>query len=193
MTHLRTFLSRLWACARHRQMDRDIDDEIAGHLAEATDEYIQQGLSAEDAHWAALRSFGGVTQSKEVYRQVRSFMWLEDLARDLRQALRMLRRSPGFTTVAVVTLALGIGMNTAVFSPFSAVLLRSISFPEADRLVWVSLSGEVPFNAIPLSELMAWRERVTSFERMVAYQKHTGPCPPNIGERHAGTSRMGVG
>lgn len=93
MTHLRTFLSRLWAFVRHRQMDRDIDDEIAGHLAEATDEYIQRGFSAEDAHWAALRSFGGVTQSKEVYRQVRSFMWLEDLARDVRQALRMLRRS----------------------------------------------------------------------------------------------------
>jgi macrolide transport system ATP-binding/permease protein len=72
--YARAFLSRLWAVLRSRQMDRDIDDEIAGHFAEARDEYIQRGLSPEDAHWAALRSFGGVTQGKEVYRKMRSFM-----------------------------------------------------------------------------------------------------------------------
>jgi putative ABC transport system permease protein len=86
MTRLRIFLFRLWALIRSRQMDREIDDEITSHLAEATEEYIQQGLSPEEAHWAAQRSFGGVTQTKELYRQVRSFMWLEDLARDRRQA-----------------------------------------------------------------------------------------------------------
>ena len=96
MTRLWTFLFRLWALLRSRQMDRDIDDEIASHLAEAKEEYIQQGLSPEDAHWAALRSFGGVTQTKEIYRQVRSFMWLDDLGQDLRYALRTLRRKSGF-------------------------------------------------------------------------------------------------
>ena len=91
MTRLRIFLFRLSALVRSRQMDREIEDEIRSHLAEATEEYVQQGLSPEEARWAAQRSFGGVTQTKEVYRQVRSFMWLEDFVRDLRHALRTLR------------------------------------------------------------------------------------------------------
>src|SRR5712671_145134 len=98
MTRLRIFVFRLWALVRSRQMDREIDDEIASHLAEAAEEYARQGLSQEEARSAAQRSFGGVPQAKEVYRQVRSFMWLEELSRDLRYALRTLRRSPAFTT-----------------------------------------------------------------------------------------------
>ena len=87
MTRLRIFLFRLSALVRSRQMDREIDDEITSHLAEATEEYVQQGLSLEEARWAAQRSFGGVPQTKEVYRQMRSFMWLTELPRDLRYAL----------------------------------------------------------------------------------------------------------
>src|SRR5437762_703325 len=98
MTRLRIFLLRLWALVRSRQTDREIDDEITSHLAEATEEYVKQGLSTEDARLAAQRSFGGVTQTKEVYRQVQSFMWLEDFARDLRYALRTPRKSPAFWT-----------------------------------------------------------------------------------------------
>src|SRR3954465_15307653 len=97
MTRLRIFLVRLWGLVRSRQMDREIDDEIASHLAEAADEYVRQGLSPEESRRAALRRFGGLTQTRQVYHEVRSFMWLEDLARDLRHALRTLRRSPAFT------------------------------------------------------------------------------------------------
>ena len=93
MTRLR-ILCRLRALFRSRQMDRDIDDQIASHLAEATEEYIQQGLSPEDACWAAQRSFGGVTQAREVYRQVYAFMWLNDFRQDLRYTVRTLLKRP---------------------------------------------------------------------------------------------------
>ncbi len=80
MTRLRVLLFRLRALVRSRKMDREIDDEITSHLAEATEEFMRQGLSPEEARWAAQRRFGGVTQTKEVYREVRSFLWLAGIA-----------------------------------------------------------------------------------------------------------------
>jgi predicted permease len=138
MTGLRVFLSRLWTLGRSRQMDRDLEDEISSHLAEATDDYIRQGLSPEEARRAAQRRFGGVTQVKEVYRQVGSFMWLEDLWRDLRHALRALRKSPAYTTAAAATLTLAIGANTAMFSVLNGVLLRPLPYraPEQLAMLW---------------------------------------------------------
>ena len=139
MTGLRTFLSRLWAVGRSRQMDRDLDDEIASHLAEARDEYIQRGLSPEDAHWAAMRSFGGVTRSKEVYRQVASFMWLDDLARDVQYAFRTFRRSPGVAAMVVISLAVGIAAATGLFSIVHAAVLNPFPFADINRIVRLDL------------------------------------------------------
>jgi putative ABC transport system permease protein len=152
-------------------MDRDMDEEIASHLAEAKDEYIQQGLSPEDAHRAALRSFGGVTQARQVHRQVRSFAWLDDFRQDLRFAIRTLRRSPGFAATAVLTLALGIGMTTAVFSVFNAVVLRPVAYPNPERLVWLSTGADGEPDFVSAPDFVDWREQAESFDGMVAYDK----------------------
>ena len=138
MTGIRSVLFRLKALTRSRQRDREFHDEVASHLEEATDDYIRQGLPPEEARRAAHRRFGGVSQTTEVYRQVGSFMWLEELSRDIRYAVSTLRRSPAFTTTATVTLALAIGANTAMFSVLNSVLLRPLPYraPEQLAMLW---------------------------------------------------------
>jgi predicted permease len=172
MTRVRIFLFRLWALVRSRQMDREIDDEITSHLAEVTEEFVRQGLSPEEARWAAQRGFGGVTQTKEVYRQVRSFIWLEDLARDLRHALRTLRKSPAFTTAAAATLALAIGTNTAMFSVLNAVLLRPLPYrsPEQLAMLWTEdPTQNLREGRSALWDVEQWRSQSQSFADMATF------------------------
>ena len=115
--------------------DRELDDEIESHLDEAIDEYVARGMSREDARYRALRDFGGVTQTAQVYRESRRLAWLEDLIQDLRYTTRRLIKTPGFTFIAIATLALGIGANTAIFSLLDAVVLKPLAVPAADELV----------------------------------------------------------
>jgi len=172
MTRLRIFLSRLWAIGRSRQRDRAIDDEISGHLAEATEEYVRRGLSLEEARRAARRSFGGVTQAKEVYRQVRSFMWLEDVWRDSRHGLRTLRKSPAFTAAAAATLALAIGANTAMFSVLNAVLLRPLPYRAPEQLAMLWTEDPTQNRREGRSALWSveqWRSQSQSFADMATF------------------------
>ena len=135
---MRALLTRLVDVVRGRKLDHELDSEIAVHLDLATAEMEAAGMSREAARRAALMKFGGVAQAKEADREVRSFPILERLWADVRDAVRGFRRTPASTSVVVLTLALGIGVTTAIFSVVYGVLLKPLPFNEPDRLVAVN-------------------------------------------------------
>ena len=130
-------LNRLAGLFRRSRLEHDLDDEIRLHIELKTQENIAAGMPPEEAHYAALQAFGGVEQKKEECRDADHLRWLEDIFQDVRYGLRQLRRNPGFTIVAVITLALGIGANTAMFSLTYTLLLRSLPFYRPDRIALV--------------------------------------------------------
>jgi len=132
---VRRILHRVLNVFRGERSDAEVTREIAAHLALLEDEYRRRGLSPDEARLAARRAMGSVAQAKDLHRDARTFAWIDDARRDVAHGVRSLRRTPGFTVVAVLTLALGIGATTAVFSVISAVLLRPLPYPNADRLV----------------------------------------------------------
>ena len=134
MTRLRVLLSRVRGTLGRVHDDGGLSDEIRAHLELLTSDYVRQGMSLEDARIAARRRFGGVEQVKEEYRDQRGVSWLEDLGRDVRHAFRTLGSAPGFSIVVVLTLALGIGANTAIFTVVNSLLLRTLPVVEPERL-----------------------------------------------------------
>ena len=167
MNRLRAFLSRLRGLFRGRHLDQDIQEQINSHLEEAEEEYMRQGLSREEARRAALRSFGGVAQVQEVHRDMRSFAWLEDARRDIRYALRALRRTPGFAAVAILTLALAIGAATAIFSVTEVALLRPVPYEKPEEIVAVDVGKSFTEGRAPsASDIDQWRSARSVFARI---------------------------
>ncbi|HLL77419.1 MAG TPA: ABC transporter permease [Pyrinomonadaceae bacterium] len=146
-----------------------MDEELRYHLEREIELNLAEGASPEEARRAALRSFGGVEQAKERCREARGLKLAEDLWQDLRYAARSLRKRPGFTLVAVLTLALGIGANTAIFSVVNGVMLKPLDFPDSDRLIALSeTSKEVPVMSVAYPNYLDWRASQTVFEEMAA-------------------------
>jgi macrolide transport system ATP-binding/permease protein len=137
MRRLRALRWRLAGLFQNERRERDLAEEIESHLAMHGEDNLRSGLSPEAARRDALVKLGGIEAVKESHRDRRGVPALENLARDIRYGLRALRRSPGFTMVAVLALALGIGVNTAVFMAFDAVALRPLPVEDPDRLARV--------------------------------------------------------
>jgi len=144
MDIIRTLQSRATSLFFARKLDADLEEELRTHLDLAIEENLDRGMSQEQARAAALRSFGGVTQIREKYREQRGIPMLEQVKRDIGFGLRQLRKSPGFAITAILTLSLGVVANTAIFTLIDCIVLRPLPFPDQDRLVTVSADGSFP-------------------------------------------------
>ena len=170
MIWLRILAVRIKGLSGKSRRERELDTELSNHLDALTEENIRRGMKPEEARHAARREFGGVEQTKGFYREQLGLPLLETLARDLRFGLRMLVKNPGFAIVAILTLALGIGANTAIFSVVKAVLLRPLPFNDPAHLVRVNESVEHGGRSpVAYPNYLDWRAQSHSFREMAAY------------------------
>ncbi len=171
MRFLRIALRRLRAITRTKSLDADIDRELAFHLEQLTREFVDDGMSADEARRAAKKSLGNVPLLAEQCRDQRRVSWLHDLRQDVSYGLRSLRRNPRLTFVIVTSLALGIGANTAVLGVIDVVLRQRLPIPDADRIVVARTfpldNPRQEANAL-ISDFVAWKDGNRSFEMMSA-------------------------
>lgn len=165
---MKRFFTRIFNSAANRAHDERLKEEIEEHIAMQSEENIRAGLSPVEARRQAILKFGGREAVKEDYRAERSLLFFDNLARDLRLAIRMLRKSPGFTAVAVVTLAMAIGANAVVFGVLNALILHPLHVPQAESLYGIQHGNEASsYQSYP--DYLDLRDRNRSFDDIAAY------------------------
>ncbi|HEV2915141.1 MAG TPA: ABC transporter permease [Pyrinomonadaceae bacterium] len=173
MFPLKSILNGLRDLFRRERLDRDIEEEFRFHLEMRAEDNMANGMTADEAMRDAQRRFGRRSRVKEICHEIRGVGFMETLWQDLRYGVRVLRKNPGFTTVAVLTLALGIGANTAIFSIVNAVILRPLPYKEPDRVVYLQSSNtqrELPQNPVSPPDFLDWRTQSRSFSEMAAFE-----------------------
>ena len=174
------WVGRLFARER---MEVDLEKELRFHLEAQVADKVGAGIPEGEARRQVRLEFGGIEQIKEDCRKRRGTLWVESLGQDLRHAVRLLLRSPGFTIICVLILAIGIGATTAIFSLLSAVLLRPLAFPDQDRLMWVSqqdhsVPGIVP-ESLSYPDYFDWRAQNHTLEGIASYREATATLQMN--------------
>lgn len=176
------FWHRLRALFLRNECDAELEEELRTHIALATEENLQRGMNADEAHRRALIELGGLAQTRENYRVQRGFGWLEELVRDLRYAARQLRRNRGFSATVILTLALAIGVNTATFSLVNALLLRQLPYEHPERLGAIATRINGPFamdgpNSINGEQWEILRDRVPSLQSAISNNASSAISP----------------
>jgi len=171
MRKLRAFIIRFRGLFQSRRANGDFADEIESHVVLHIDEGIRAGLNPEEARRQALIRLGGAEQTYQAYRERRTLPWLDSLIQDTRYGLRTLRRGPGFTTTAVLTLALGIGACTAIFSVIKPILIDPLPYPQASRLMmlWEMRRDGAPL-AVTFATFQGMQQRARSFETLAVFK-----------------------
>ncbi len=199
MRILREWIQRLWGTIGGSRPDREIDEELRTHLDLAAEEARRRGLAPDAAARAAALAAGGRAQAMEALRSQRGLPWLHDLTRDVRHGLRTLRRSPSFTAVALLTLALGVGANTAIYQLLDAIRIRTLPVPASEQLVLLELADVTRWNdrrasIYPSLTNPLW-EQLRDHQRRLLRRSGMGQCrtstrPPRRASLGARASRQ---
>ena len=188
-----TWLSKISYAIRafvHRdRVEQELDDEIRFHLEKQVEANVAAGMSPEEARYAALRNFGGIDQTKEECRDALGLLLTRNFLQDLRYGVRMLLKSPGFSVTAILTLALGIGANTAIFSVINSALLKPLPFKDSHQLVIIGetdLRKGITFTHVSSANFVEWKDQASVFDQVAGwrfqYFNLTGRDEP---ERHS--------
>ena len=163
-------MARLFQLFSRRRRFADLSEELRTHLEQKIDDFVAQGIPRRQAEAQARREFGNLTPTERESRDVWRWSRLENLLLDARFALRTFRKTPGFTTIAILTLALGIGANTAIFTVINAVLLRDLPFPHASRLLYISTRStmfDFPNLGLSLPDVADLRSSTSTLEQVL--------------------------